>query len=60
AVLPLSPQDDATRRGFLDRLEQHRWTGTELDEFEVGLALDMDIFLHGLDAGGLFDASALW
>ena len=42
----LAPHEEATRRAFLDRLEQHRWNGNELNEFEVGLALEVDIFLH--------------
>ena len=47
-ALPLEPRDDQKRRDFLDYLEQHRWSGPELNEFEVGLALDIDIFFHGI------------
>ncbi len=43
---PLAPQLEATRRAFLDRLEQNRWNSNELNAFEVGLALEIDIFLH--------------
>lgn len=47
-VLPLDKRDDQTRRDFLNRLEQHRWSGRELNEFEAGLALEIDIFFHSL------------
>lgn len=47
-TLPLAPRDEQIRRGFLVRLEQHRWSGPELHEFEVGLALEIDIFFHGI------------
>lgn len=47
-ALPLAPRDDQTRRDFLDRLEKHRWNGAELNEFEVGLALEIDLFFHGI------------
>lgn len=47
-ILPLEQQEDQTRRDFLDHLEQHHWSGTELNEFEFGLALEIDIFLHGI------------
>ncbi|WP_212526137.1 hypothetical protein [Actibacterium sp. MT2.3-13A] len=47
-ALPLEPRDDQKRRDFLDYLEQHRWSGPELNEFEVGLALEIDIFFHGI------------
>lgn len=45
-TLSLEPSDDKKRRDFLDYLEQHRWSGPELNEFEVGLALEIDIFFH--------------
>ncbi len=47
-TLPLEAQDDQTRQNYLDHLEQHRWSGPELNEFEFGLALEIDIFLHGI------------
>ncbi|MEJ2029166.1 MAG: hypothetical protein P8X66_04705 [Maritimibacter sp.] len=47
-TLDLAPQDDQTRQNHLDYLEQHRWSGPELNEFEFGLALEIDIFLHGI------------
>lgn len=47
-ALPLDGRDDQTRRDYLARLEQHRWSGAELNEFEVGLALEIDLFFHGL------------
>ncbi len=47
-ALPLAPQDERMRQDFLARLEQHRWTGAELNEFEAGLALEIDIFFHGI------------
>ena len=47
-ALPLEPRDEQKRRDFLDDLEQHRWTGPELSEFDVGLALEIDIFFHGI------------
>ncbi|GGB01667.1 hypothetical protein [Allosediminivita pacifica] len=46
--LPLDAGDDRVRRDFLARLEQHRWSGAELNDFEVGLALEIDIFFHGI------------
>ncbi|MEI4473598.1 hypothetical protein [Frigidibacter sp. MR17.24] len=46
-MLPIEPRDEQTRRDFLARLEQHRWNGRELNEFEAGLALEIDIFFHG-------------
>lgn len=45
-TLSLEPRDDKKRRELLDYLEQHRWSGPELNEFEVGLALEIDIFFH--------------
>ncbi|WP_102225436.1 hypothetical protein [Acidimangrovimonas sediminis] len=45
-MLPLTPRDEQKRRNFLDHLEQHRWSGPELNEFEFGLALEIDIFFH--------------
>ncbi|WP_068111955.1 hypothetical protein [Tropicimonas marinistellae] len=47
-TLPLEPRDEQTRRDFLARLEQHRWSGPELNDFEVGLALEIDLFFHGI------------
>lgn len=47
-ILSLEPHDEQKRKDFLDHLEQHRWTGPELNEFEFGLALEIDIFFHGL------------
>jgi hypothetical protein len=47
-VLSLEPRDDQKRREFLDYLEQHRWSGPELNEFEFGLALEIDLFFHGI------------
>lgn len=50
-ILSLGAGDDRKRRDYLDRLERHRWTGPELNEFEFGLALEIDIFLHGIGFG---------
>ncbi|WP_158965791.1 hypothetical protein [Chachezhania sediminis] len=47
-TFPLQPPEDQARREFLARLEQHRWSGPELNEFEMGLALEIDIFFHGI------------
>ncbi|MCR8549074.1 hypothetical protein M4578_14645 [Salipiger sp. P9] len=47
-TLPLDPREDQIRREFLERLEEHRWSGSELNDFEVGLALEIDIFLHAI------------
>ncbi|MBY6089342.1 hypothetical protein [Maritimibacter alkaliphilus] len=47
-ALPLSKQHDQTRREYLARLEQYTWSGQELNDFEVGLALEIDLFFHGL------------
>lgn len=47
-VLPLEPRDEQARQGFLARLEQTRWSGSELNEFEVGLALEIDVFFHSI------------
>lgn len=47
-TLTLDTRDEQTRIGFLTRLEQNRWSGTELNEFEVGLALEIDVFFHGI------------
>ncbi|NDV50095.1 hypothetical protein [Salipiger sp. PrR003] len=47
-TFPLSPREHQTRREFLDRLEQHHWSGAELNDFEVGLGLEIDIFFHGI------------
>jgi hypothetical protein len=47
-TLPLEPRDEQTRLGFLARLEQHRWSGPELNAFEVGLALEIDVFFHAI------------
>lgn len=46
-TLPLSAQDEQTRIGYLERLERKRWSGSELNDFEVDLALEIDIFFHG-------------
>ncbi|MGR3367772.1 MAG: hypothetical protein ACU0CC_23770 [Sagittula sp.] len=45
-TLPLKPRDEQARRDFLARLERHRWSGAELNDFEVGVALEIDIFFH--------------
>lgn len=47
-TLPLEPREHQTRRDFLARLEQHHWSGAELNDFEVGLALEIDIFFHAI------------
>jgi len=47
-TLSLNPQDEQVRLGYLNRLEKHRWSGSELNDFEVNLALEIDIFFHGL------------
>ncbi|MDK3017329.1 6,7-dimethyl-8-ribityllumazine synthase [Pseudodonghicola flavimaris] len=47
-TLPLEPRDEQARQGFLARLEQKRWSGPELNDFEVGLALEIDLFFHGI------------
>ena len=47
-TLPLSDRDDQARRDYLARLEQHRWSGPELNDFEVGLALEIDLWFHTL------------
>ena len=47
-TLPLEPADEQTRRDYLARLEQFHWSGPELNDFEVGMALEIDIFFHGL------------
>jgi len=47
-TLSLNPQDEQVRLGHLNRLEKHRWSGSELNDFEVNLALEIDIFFHGL------------
>lgn len=57
-VLPLEPRDDQQRRDFLDVLEQRHWTGPELNEFGGGLALEIDIFIHGI--GKYLEAPSDW
>lgn len=47
-TLPLSRQNEQLRRDFLARLEQYRWSGEELNAFEFGLGLEIDLFFHGL------------
>ncbi len=47
-TLPLSDRDEQSRRGYLERLENKRWSGTELNDFEVDLALGIDLFFHGI------------
>ncbi|MDE4209402.1 hypothetical protein PXK30_11905 [Phaeobacter gallaeciensis] len=47
-TLPLKPQDEQIRCNFLDRLEDDHWSGPDLHDFEVGLALEIDIFMHGV------------
>jgi hypothetical protein len=37
----------------LAHLEQKRWSGSELNDFEVGMALEIDIFFHGIRRYGL-------
>lgn len=44
----LPARDEETRLSYLARLEQRTWSGTELNEFEVDLALEIDIFVHGI------------
>lgn len=48
ATLPLSVDDMQICQSFLTQLEDHRWTGPELNEFEMELALEIDIFFHGI------------
>ena len=57
---PLEPQDAQARRDFLARLEQHRWSGTELNAFEMGLALEIDIFFHRIREHLPVDPFAEW
>ncbi|OSP56248.1 hypothetical protein [Pseudoruegeria sp. SK021] len=45
--LTLEPRIEQKRKDFLDDLERHHWSGPELNEFEFGLALEIDIFFHG-------------
>ncbi|WP_118133535.1 hypothetical protein [Oceanicella sp. SM1341] len=59
-ALPLRPQDEQTRRAFLDRLEQQRWSVPELNDFEVSLALEIDLFFVGLGDYLPLDFSAGW
>ncbi|WP_425074180.1 hypothetical protein [Sagittula sp. S175] len=40
--------DDQTRRELLALLEQRHWSGAELNDFEVGMALEIDMFLYRL------------
>ncbi|MCT4556158.1 MAG: hypothetical protein N4A53_15860 [Pelagimonas sp.] len=47
-ILPLDKVDDQRRRDFLAQLEQKRWSGAELNDFEVGLALEIDVFFHSI------------
>lgn len=47
-TLPLLAHDEQKRREFLDHLEQTRWSAPELNEFEAGLALEIDLFFHGI------------
>ncbi|MBT9386159.1 hypothetical protein KM176_19980 [Pseudooceanicola sp. CBS1P-1] len=54
-TLPLEPGDERIRCEFLERLERHRWSGAELNDFEVGLALEIDLFFHGLHRYGPLD-----
>lgn len=49
-TLSLTPRDEQTRQNFLNRLETHRWSGSELNDFEAGLALEIDLFFHGIGA----------
>ncbi|GAA4221013.1 hypothetical protein GGQ68_000328 [Sagittula marina] len=56
AALPA--QDEATRQALLDRLEQTTWSGPELNAFEVGLALEIDIFVYAIQEHLPFDAFA--
>ena len=44
--LSLEPGADQKRRDYLDYLEQHAWSAPELNEFEFGLALEIDLFFH--------------
>lgn len=46
--LPLTRQDDQTRREYLAQLEEVHWSGSRLNDFEVGTALEIDIFFHSL------------
>ncbi|SLN69469.1 hypothetical protein AQS8620_03281 [Aquimixticola soesokkakensis] len=45
-MLPLAPQDEHARAGFLARLEDQRWEGQDLAEFDVGLGLEIDLYFH--------------
>ncbi|MCT4608557.1 MAG: hypothetical protein N4A70_05070 [Pelagimonas sp.] len=45
-TLPLEPQDAQSCRDFRAQLEQRRWSGSELNDFEVGLALEIDLFFY--------------
>ncbi|TMV92327.1 hypothetical protein FGG78_07985 [Thioclava sp. BHET1] len=44
--LSLEPGADQKRRDYLDYLEKHAWSAPELNEFEFGLALEIDLFFH--------------
>ncbi len=47
-TLPLDKSDDQTRREYLAQMEEVHWSGQRLNDFEVGMALEIDIFVHGL------------
>ncbi|SCM66305.1 hypothetical protein [Donghicola eburneus] len=47
-TLPLDKNDEQIRLGYLARLEETRWSGSELNEFEMTLALEIDIFFHSI------------
>lgn len=42
----LAPAHEEMRLDLLRQLEDHQWTADELHDFEVGLALEVDIFVH--------------
>ncbi|WP_300556604.1 hypothetical protein [Maricaulis sp.] len=45
-TLPLSPEHEDLRQDYLARLETGPWDGAALNEFDAGLALEIDILLH--------------
>jgi hypothetical protein len=49
AILSLDPDEEQRRLEFLTQLEDHPWTASELNAFEFGLALEIDVYFHGME-----------
>lgn len=60
AMLPLSAEDEITRKALLEWLETTDWRGDTLANFEVEHALEVDLFFHAVGTYVPLDPNEGW